>query len=385
MARRGNGQVASNAARSRKAGSQLAQVAPVLFDYYSAIGMVLGGCCTNVWAYEELLLMNPRIGSALTFSQMLFITLQALPSFLAFKSGVPSLKPRQVPLSNWAAQVILVTVGSLFNNWVYAYKVPLTVMIVFRSAGLAVSMLLGYFVLKKRYNATQIFSAALVTIGVVLATLSRSSASTSSTKLTPDSAEDLRRYTLGIVMLASSLFVTGILGILQERTYKKYGPCWREGVFYTHFLSLPFFLFLIPDIQQGMQSLSAPKNDRSPPLAFAMLMTNLLSQLVCVRGVNRLTSQVSSVSTNLVLTIRKALSLCFSVWWFGNAWNARLVVGAVMVFAGGLLFGWGSEGGSGGKGDVGSGGKGAGESSSTKGEASGKEAKEDVGKEKKMQ
>ncbi|KAI5827797.1 UAA transporter [Schizophyllum commune Tattone D] len=374
MARRGNGQAASNATRSRKAGSQLAQAAPVLFDYYSAIGMVLGGCCTNVWAYEELLLMNPRIGSALTFSQMLFITLQALPSFLAFKGGMPSLKPRQVPISNWAAQVVLVTVGSLFNNWVYAYKVPLTVMIVFRSAGLAVSMLLGYFVLKKRYNATQIFSAALVTVGVVLATLSRSSA-TSSTKLTPDSAEDLRRYTLGIIMLASSLFVTGVLGILQERTYKKYGPCWREGVFYTHFLSLPFFLFLIPDIQQGMQSLSAPKNDRSPPLAFAMLMTNLLSQLICVRGVNRLTSQVSSVSTNLVLTIRKALSLCFSVWWFGNAWNARLVVGAVMVFAGGLLFGWGSEGNGGGKS----------ESSSGKGESSGKEAKEDVGKDKKTQ
>ncbi|KAL1744092.1 UAA transporter [Schizophyllum fasciatum] len=343
MARRINGRAVNNAPMPTNAGAQLAQAAPVLFDYYSAIGMVLGGCCTNVWAYEELLLMNPRIGSALTFSQMLFITLQSLPSFLAFGGGMPRLKPRQVPLTNWAAQVILVTVGSLFNNWVYAYKVPLTVMIVFRSAGLAVSMLLGYFVLRKRYNATQVFSAALVSVGVVLATLSRSSESTSSARLTPDNAEDLRRYTLGIIMLASSLFVTGILGILQERTYKKYGPCWREGVFYTHFLSLPIFLFLIPDIQQGMQSLSAPKNNRSPPLAFAMLMTNLLSQLVCVRGVNRLTSQVSSVSTNLVLTIRKALSLCFSVWWFGNAWNARLVLGAAMVFTGGLLFGWGSE------------------------------------------
>ena len=72
-----------------------------------------------------------------------------------------------------------------------------------------------------------------MTVGVVLATLSRSSASASSIGLIPDSAEDLRRYTLGIIMLASSLFVTGILGILQERTYKKYGPCWREGVFYT--------------------------------------------------------------------------------------------------------------------------------------------------------
>ena len=39
--------------------------------------------------------------------------------------------------------------------------------------------------------------------------------------------------------------------------------------------------------------------------------------------------RVSSVSTNLVLTTRKAVSLCFSVWWFGNGWNAPLGAGAI--------------------------------------------------------
>jgi hypothetical protein len=34
-------------------------------------------------------------------------------------------------------------------------------------------------------------------------------------------------------MLCISLVLTGLLGILQEQTYKKYGPHWREGVFYT--------------------------------------------------------------------------------------------------------------------------------------------------------
>ena len=50
------------------------------------------------------------------------------------------------------------------------------------------------------------------------------------------------------------------------------------------------------------------------------------------------TQHVSSVSTNLVLTTRKALSLCFSVWWFGNGWNAQLGLGAGMVFLGSLLY-----------------------------------------------
>lgn len=51
-----------------------------------------------------------------------------------------------------------------------------------------------------------------------------------------------------------------------------------------------------------------------------------------------LRQRVSSVSTNLVLTTRKAISLCFSVWWFGNGWNIELGIGASMVFLGSLLF-----------------------------------------------
>ena len=48
--------------------------------------------------------------------------------------------------------------------------------------------------------------------------------------------------------------------------------------------------------------------------------------------------RVSSVSTNLALTARKAISLCFSVWWFGNGWNGQLGLGAGMVFLGSLLY-----------------------------------------------
>lgn len=75
------------------------------------------------------------LGSALTFSQMLFITLHSLPSFLSFPKGhfLPRLKDRQVPLGQWGLQVLVLTAGSLLNNWAFAYKVPLTVQIVFRS------------------------------------------------------------------------------------------------------------------------------------------------------------------------------------------------------------------------------------------------------------
>ncbi|PPQ81271.1 hypothetical protein CVT25_015055 [Psilocybe cyanescens] len=330
-----NGEVLSGREKAPKVG--VSQVAPALLDFYTALSMLFGGCCSNVISYEQLLNMNPRFGSAMTFCQTFFISAQALPSFLTFSnSGIfPRLKPRQVPLSLWALQVLVLTSGSLLNNWAFAYNVPITIFIVFR---LPVSMVFGYFVLKKRYTTMQLISIVTVTAGVIVVTLSRSASGAHShtEQLTPP--DDFSKYFTGISMLTISLFCGGLLGMLQEQTYAKYGPCWKEGMFYTHALSLPIFLFLARDIQQGITSLYDRSSKTSTIQSIAILAGNLLTQLICVSGVNRLSSQVSSVSTNIALTVRKALSLCFSVWWFGTEWNAQLGVGAFMVFFGSLLY-----------------------------------------------
>ncbi|CCM02549.1 uncharacterized protein FIBRA_04652 [Fibroporia radiculosa] len=323
-------------------------VAGSLFDFALILSLVLGGCCSNVWSYEHLLKLDSHLGTTLTFSQMCFITLHSLPSFLRWdqQTYTPRLQRRHIPLRQWIAQVLVLTSSSLLNNWAYAYQVPLTVQIVFRSAGLAVSMLFGYLFWKRRYTLPQITAVVFVSAGVVLATLSRPSSPSPGSS---DSPPDFSKYTLGIVMMTVSLFLTGILGMLQERTYSTYGPYWKEGVFYTHLLSLPIFVFLIPDIRHGFQSLSSHTAPVVPtPISVTSLLTtyapyfvlaaNLITQLMCVSAVNQLTSRVSSVSTNLVLTTRKAISLCFSVWWFGNGWNAQLGLGAGMVFAGSLLY-----------------------------------------------
>ncbi|RXW22884.1 hypothetical protein EST38_g2998 [Candolleomyces aberdarensis] len=163
-----NGQVSEKTPNGTVAKGQVGEgqkvtvkdVAPTLIDFSLVLSLVFGGCCSNVLAYEKLLLLNPRIGSALTFSQMFFVTLQTLPAFLTFSpnSFIPTLKPRQVPLQQWALQVIVLTTGSLLNNWAYAYKVPLTVLIVFRSASLPISILFGMLFLKRKYNLLQIVS-----------------------------------------------------------------------------------------------------------------------------------------------------------------------------------------------------------------------------------
>lgn len=67
-----------------------------------------------------------------------------------------------------------------------------------------------------------------MSFGVLLATLSNTLSSRDD-----NNVDENGRYYTGISMLTCSLVLTGILGVLQERTYKKYGPCWKEGVFYT--------------------------------------------------------------------------------------------------------------------------------------------------------
>jgi hypothetical protein len=133
---------------------------------------------------------------------MLFITIQQLPSFITWDKSrtpgytwlwLPRLKPRQVPISQYLLQVTTFASGTLLNNIVFAFSVPLTLQIVFRSAGncrafflpspppsrlplllvyyiivksavlragllwtgLAVSMLLGRFFMDKRYTLKQ--------------------------------------------------------------------------------------------------------------------------------------------------------------------------------------------------------------------------------------
>jgi solute carrier family 35 (UDP-xylose/UDP-N-acetylglucosamine transporter), member B4 len=87
-------------------------------------------------------------------------------------------------------------------------------------------MLFGWLVRHKTYSAGQVASVLLVTAGVILSALSRPSGLNSA-------VADPGQYIIGIIMLVTSLLLSGWLGMLQEQTYEKYGPHWKEGVFYT--------------------------------------------------------------------------------------------------------------------------------------------------------
>jgi hypothetical protein len=72
---------------------------------------------------------------------------------------------------------------------------------------------------------------------------------------------------------------------------------------------------------------------------WAYVAVNIASQLLCIVGVYRLQSQSDPLTVNVVLTVRKFVSLMLSIVAFGNTFTAFHWVGAVCVFGGAVLYG----------------------------------------------
>lgn len=137
---------------------------------------------------------------------------------------------------------------------------------------------------------------------------------------------------------------------------------WQESMFYLHFLGLPMFLPLLGDLRKQVDIINydAPRalfkvpvpsplasildTTIPPPYSLPSLMKNsfvyptsatphaapdslaislpkpylplvlnTFTQLLCVAGVNRLTTRVSSLTVTLILVVRKAVSLVISL------------------------------------------------------------------------
>lgn len=222
---------------------------------------------------------------------------------------------------------------------------------------------------RPRYTISQVLSVLVVTVGVILTTLSSNHRrETADVSLGAPTS----RYLMGIGILTLALILSGLLGVVQDKTLasstartqirstpkvantppstKTAGlpEVWQESMFYLHFLALPLFFFIRRDLTVQASALFAPQartSTFSVPLAAAhftlpavlpALLANTLTQLLCTAGVNRLTTRVPALTVTLVLVVRKAVSLVLSVVLFDGSdvtWG-MLWTGAFFVFAG---------------------------------------------------
>ncbi|KAF7726900.1 golgi uridine diphosphate-N- acetylglucosamine transporter [Apophysomyces ossiformis] len=335
-------------------------VAQILTSEITVIlALIFGGCCSNVFSLEILINDAPKSGHLVTFGQFAFVALEGLRHHVEWGRFGPRLKPTVVPLSRWFVLVLLFFTVSVLNNLALGYRISVPLHIVFRCGNLIINMIMGILLLGKRYNAGQVTGVLLVTLGVIMTTLSDASTGNS----TNDEAST-SEFLIGITILVVAMVLSAGMGLFQEVTYKKYGKQWREGLFYTHFLALPFFLLFYKDLvaqtavynaspllplstiiehtpvigRFSASSLSpqihtALENIKIPKL-WASLVLNMLTQYVCIAGVNRMTAVATSLTLNLVLNLRKFISLLISIIYFENEFGTAAMVGTGLVVLG---------------------------------------------------
>ncbi|KAM7306684.1 UDP-xylose and UDP-N-acetylglucosamine transporter [Ixodes scapularis] len=110
-----------------------------------------------------------------------------------------------------------------------------------------------------------------------------------------------------------------------------------------HALPLPGFLLLVPNIYSHAVSFTQSEPLAYPlfaliPKAWAYLFCNTVMQYVCIRSVYVLTTECSSLTVTLVITLRKFVSLLLSLYYFQNPFTAVHWFGTALVFTGTLVF-----------------------------------------------
>ncbi|TVY78180.1 UDP-N-acetylglucosamine transporter yea4 [Lachnellula suecica] len=337
------------------------------------LGLIFGGCCSNsrreayrvpkVFALEAIVKVEPESGTLLTFVQFLFVAITGYVSQFDRNRAPLFLKPNRVPIRRWMINILLFFTINVLNNHAFSYNISVPIHIILRSGGSITTLAAGY-IWGKRFSRIQVCAVTLLTVGVVIAAWSDQQS-----KKGVETSQGLPPFSTGLAILFVAQVLSAIMGLYTEETYREYGPHWKENLFYSHLLALPLFIPFLPTMHRQFLKLAAsaplglpaheslnslPMELRSGlskihiPSQLAYLVTNVLTQYACIRGVNLLASAASALTVTIVLNVRKLVSLLLSIWLFGNRLSPGTLLGASIVFfAGGM---YGLEGGSKGSG-----------------------------------
>ncbi|XP_055789268.1 UDP-xylose and UDP-N-acetylglucosamine transporter [Salvelinus fontinalis] len=305
-----------------------------------AVLLVFVGCCSNVVFLELLVRTFPGCGNIVTFAQFAFI---ALEGFI-FETNFGRKKPA-IPMSNYVIMVTMFFTVSVINNYALNFNIAMPLHMIFRSGSLIANMILGIIILKKRYSMSKYLSIAMVSLGIFICTImSARQVNTGAEGSEEQDVYAFLHWLLGIAMLTFALLMSARMGIFQETLYKQYGKHSKEALFYNHCLPLPGFLLLFSDIYNHCVLFSqstpveVPVIGQAVPVMWLYLLINVITQYVCIRGVFILTTECASLTVTLVVTLRKFISLIFSILYFKNPFTTWHWVGTAVVFLGTLIY-----------------------------------------------
>ncbi|KAG0647962.1 UDP-N-acetylglucosamine transporter yea4 [Hyphodiscus hymeniophilus] len=318
------------------------------------MALIFGGCCSNVFALEAIVKVEPDSGTLLTCVQFLFVASTGYISQFDRNQAPFFLKPNRVPIRRWLINILLFFTINVLNNHAFSYNISVPIHIILRSGGSITTLIAGY-IWGKRFSRIQVIAVMLLTVGVIIAAWSDQQS-----KKDVENEQGLPAFSTGLAILFVAQVLSSIMGLYTEETYKEFGPHWKENLFYSHLLALPLFIPFLPSMRRQFFQLAAstplglptserlsalPPNFRKGldsiqiPSQIAYLVMNVLTQYACIRGVNLLASAVSALTVTIVLNVRKLVSLLLSIWLFGNRLAPGTLVGACIVFFAGGMYG----------------------------------------------
>ncbi|XP_063929306.1 nucleotide sugar transporter SLC35B4 [Zophobas morio] len=310
-----------------------------------AIGTTLVGCGLNNVFLEYIIKQDPGCGHLITFAQFLFIAIHGF--IMTSKFG--TVKPK-IPFQTYLILVVLFFLTSVINNWAFDFNIPVPLHMIFRSGSLIANMIMGILILKKKYTLEKYISVAMITLGIIICTLMSSGGDKKKctdcdAPIEQKQADDhFFWWIIGIALLTTALLLSARMGIYQESIYKHHGKHPQEALYYTHLYSIPGFIFYSSSIWEHMQIASASEPYQIPfvdfiiPTLWLWIFLNVTTQYLCISSVYVLTTECTSLTVTLVITLRKFLSLIFSIVYFQNPFTIYHWFGSGLVFFGTLLF-----------------------------------------------
>lgn len=313
---------------------------------------------SSIVSMEYVLKADPNAGNLLTLSEFVVVLVQSIPGRL--DRGCGAIRPRPL-IASWgshALHALLWVSMSILVNYVFAFNIAVPMHTLFRSCNIIASVVVGWLFFQQRYSWQQLTCVCVLTMGILCGAFGDASKfagasackdcghdsagpAPPASKLDADAA--FRLWTVGIVILAFVQVLQGTLGHLQATFYKRFADKAPKNVladeylFTSHAASLLPMLFLWQDIaSSGAAAMATPAVSTFLPIPtrVAWILVNNFTQLICIKGVFRLTAHYSPLTCNITMSVRKFLSIVFSILWFGNPWTNMHSLAAVFIFAG---------------------------------------------------
>lgn len=309
-----------------------------------AITMVFVGCCSNVVFLEFVVKEDPGAGNLATFLQFVFI---ATIGFCTV--GKFGMAKRNIPFRQYLLLVGFFWTSSVANNYAFDFNIAMPLHMIFRAGSLMANMAMGVWILKKRYPPLKYLAVFMISAGIAICTIQSSGDVKAPRKTHEDAAEEEKLkfidwlwWCLGIAILTFALFVSARMGIFQESLYSKYGKHPWEALYYTHLLPLMFWLptasNLIGHVEIATETPAVEFLGFILPRQVLWLLLYVSTQGLCISAVYVLTTECASLTVTLAVTLRKFVSLLFSIMYFRNPFTLGHWIGTLLVFVGTLIF-----------------------------------------------